>query len=1023
MNDALVIPLIACGIGATVAGLLTATPIGRRIPIRAMGWLLAIAPAVAFSSLLTSTSVVLEGQALSWSIPWIPSLGLRISLLLDGLSLLFALLVSGIGVLVVVYAGYYFSGGHDDAGYAIPDADAPRASHSANTDVRFFFYILLFMTSMLGLVMAGDVIALFVFWEGTSITSFLLVAYKSKDEAARQGAFRALFITGGGGIALLAGLIFASSIADSVSFSDILRQGDALRASELYPVMLGLIALGALTKSAQAPAHFWLPGAMSAPAPASAYLHSATMVKAGVYLLARMHPAFGMTDLWFWVLSTIGLATMLIGAYVGFKQNDLKALLAYSTVSQLGVLVMLIGQDTEIAFKALVISILAHALYKSALFLVTGIVDHETGTRDLSKLGGIWRVMPATYAVALIASLSMAGLPPLFGFLAKETLLATATHPNVPAIVDLIFPTAAVLAGALILAQAGLIVFDAFLGKPKSELHPHEAPAPMWLAPAIPAVISLAIGVLPEPEALATLLARAAAASFGSPVKVSLALWTGINIPLVLSVIAVGTGAAILASRSRLRPLFTNISGALSLSPLYEGALKAIDGLAWLVTRVQNGQLRLYLAIMFISAGAMMVTIGRLSLPAFPSFVVGPQPELTTLRFFVLLVISIAALASVLLRRDLFAIFALAASGLSIAVLMILEPAPDIALVQVVVETLTLVVLVLVLTRVPREQRERAFEFTFRQSRPGLIRDVLIALGSGAVMFAIVLTALGTRPRESQMTPFYEQNAKPLTSANDIVGAIVIDFRGFDTFVEIVVFAAAGLAIYTLLRYAARKAGDRDDSVTMSDTSMLPFRGIASPITSPFVRALARLLLPFTLLLAATHVLYGHDQPGDGFTAGVIISLGVATWYVVFGYAETKQRLPWLQPGGFIGFGLLLGIGSATAAALINGSFFSPADFGKLLGIGSLLPRGVYFSTATLFELAICLTVTGGAVLMMDTLGHPKDSDRETARQMDEIAVLRQRGEVTLGEPAQEASADLQISPAAPATGSADRTS
>ncbi|MCL6510327.1 MAG: DUF4040 domain-containing protein [Anaerolineae bacterium] len=767
MDDALTIPLLACAAGAGLAGLFTVTAAGKRISPRAMGWLLAIAPVVGFGILVAQAPSILAGQTLSWSVAWVPSLGLRFSLLLDGLSLLFALLVSGIGVLVLIYSGYYFTPARDEAG---------SEGATRNTDARFFFYLLLFMTSMLGLVLAGDAITLFVFWEGTSITSFLLVAYKYKDKEARRGAFRALFITGGGGIALLAGLVFAASIAGSTSFAEILRQGDALRASELYPVLFGLIALGAMTKSAQAPAHFWLPGAMSAPAPASAYLHSATMVKAGVYLLARMHPALGGTDLWFWLLSGVGLATMLIGAYVGFKQNDLKALLAYSTVSQLGVLVMLIGQDTEIAFKALVISILAHALYKSALFLVTGIVDHETGTRDLRELGGIWRAMPATFAIATIAALSMAGLPPLFGFLAKETLLATATHPNVPAIVDVIFPAAAVLAGALILAQAGLIIFESFLGKPKSERHPHEAPVPMWLVPAIPAVISLAIGLLPEPEALATLLARAAAASYGAPVKVSLALWTGINIPLALSVIAIGVGTAILALRSRLRPLFTTLSGALSLAPLYDGALKAIDGLAWLATRVQNGKLRLYLAIMFIATGVMMVTIGRLSIPPLPMAEVGQQPALAALRIFLLLVIAVAALASALLKRDLFAILALAASGLSVAMLMILEPAPDIALVQVVVEALTLVVLVLALTRLPREQRERAFEFTFRQSHPGLVRDVLIALGSGAVMFAIVLTALVTRPRESQLTPFYEQNAKPLTSANDIVGAIIVDF-------------------------------------------------------------------------------------------------------------------------------------------------------------------------------------------------------------------------------------------------------
>jgi len=973
--------LLVCTLGAGLATVLTITRLGNRIPSRWMGWLLSLAPAVAFGLLLVQSLPVLAGQTVRWSIGWMPSLGLNFSLMLDGLSLLFALLVAGIGILVVIYSGYYFT----------------EPESQLNHHARFFAYLMLFMTSMLGLVMAGDVISLFVFWEGTSITSFLLVAYKYKDEEARRSAFRALFITGGGGIALLAGLLLIAHSAGSLDFTTIAGSGDALRANALYPVMFGLVALGALTKSAQAPAHFWLPGAMSAPTPASAYLHSATMVKAGIYLLARLHPALGQTDLWFWTLSVIGLATMLIGAYVGFTQHDLKALLAYSTVSQLGVLVMLIGQDTEVAFKALAIGVLAHALYKSSLFLVVGIVDHETGTRDLRQLGGIWRAMPITFIVSTVAALSMAGLPPLFGFLAKETLLATATHPNVPSTVDVIFPAAAVVAGALILAQAGLIVLDGFLGKAKVEHHAHEPPVAMWLAPALPAALSLAIGVLPEPQAIATLLASAAAASYGAPVKVSLALWTGINVPLVLSAIAVSTGLTILAIRSRLRALLERISGAIRLSVLYDGALTGIDRLAWLATRVQNGKLRLYLAVMLLSMAGMMLLIGRPNLPPLQIAAAMQQPALTLLRVFTLVVISVAAIASVLLRRDLFAILALTTSGLSVAVLMLLEPAPDLALVQVVVESLTLVILVLALTRLPREQRARAFELTFRQSYLGLARDFVIAVVSGAMMFVIVLTALGTRPRESQLTPFFEQNAKPLTSANDIVGAIIVDFRAFDTLIEIAVFATAGLAIYTLLRYASYKAGDRDVFQPIRDQWARFLRGTASPRTSPFVQALALFLLPFTLVLAIIHVLYGHDQPGDGFTAGVIVSLGVASWYVSFGYEETKRRLYWFNPANFIGLGLLLALGSAASAAIINGSFFSPVDFGKRLGM-DFLPAGVYLSTATLFELAICLTVVGSAVLMLDTLGHPKDADAESIQQMQAIAALRDRGEVTLDE-------------------------
>lgn len=972
-----VIPLLACALGALLSILLALTP-ARRLPAPALGWLIAPAPALAFAALLALSPQVLAGETLTWRLAWMPTLGLNATLTLDGLSLLFGLLVSGIGALVTIYAGYYFSG------------------HEGSSEARFFVFLTLFMTAMLGLVLAGDVITLFVFWEGTSLTSFLLVGYKFKDEAARQAAFRALFITGGGGIALLAGLVLLMVLSGSAEFNAILAQGTQLRAHWLYPVVVGLIALGAFTKSAQFPAHFWLPGAMSAPTPASAYLHSATMVKAGVYLLARLNPALGYTDLWFWLLSVVGLTTMLVGAYIGFKQNDLKALLAYSTVSQLGALIAMIGQDTEIAFKALTVSLTAHALYKSALFLVTGIVDHETGTRDLQQLGGLWRAMPFTFAVAGLAALSMAGLPPLFGFLAKETQLATITHPSVPPAASAIFTAIVVVAGALVLAQAGLIVLDGFLGAPRRKHHAHEAPAPMWMAPALPALGSLVIGLLPEPEWLATLLASAASAASGAKVKVSLALWTGINIPLVLSAIAVLAGSTLLWTRQRVRPQLAQATGNWQLEPIYRAVLRGIDGLAWLTTRVQNGQLRLYLAVMLVSLIVMVVGVGRLPLPALalPSLALNAG---ALLRLVLLALTTGAALASVLLRRDLFAILALAASGLSIAGLMLLEPAPDIALVQVVVEVLTAVVLVLVLTRLPASQRARAAEFTFRQSRFGLLRDALLALGTSAVVFVLVFNALSTRPRTSQLTPFFEQNAKPLTSANDIVGAIIIDFRGLDTLIEIAVFSAAGMAIYVLLRYASRKAGDREDEPAPR-YALQRLCGVGGMCLSPMLRVLARFMLPLTMVLGVSHILLGHDQPGDGFTAGVIIALGVASWYVVYGYAETKRRLTWLNASVLIGVGLGIAVINGLIATWVNGAFLSPVDFGRWLGISAFLPKGVYLSTATLYELAICLTVLGSAVLMLDTLGRPRDADTETEAQLAAIAQLRASGAVTLPE-------------------------
>ena len=961
MERLLFAPLLTILVGALIAAAAGLPGLNGRFTVTRLAWLLALAPLAAFGLLLGAVAQLGRGPALAWRFDWIPSLGLSLSLYFDHLSALFALLVTGVGTLVVVYTGYYF-----------------KSEARPWGEWRFLTYLLLFMTAMLGLVMAGDVITLFIFWEGTSVTSFLLIAYKSKDETARRGAFKSLFITGGGGIALLLGLLLLSHGAGSSDLSAILTSGDLLRESPLYAAMLGLIALGAFTKSAQTPFHIWLPDAMSAPTPASAYLHSATMVKAGIYLLARLNPALGFTDLWFWLLSLFGLATMLASAYLGLKQKDLKALLAYSTISQLGVLVVLIGQDTEIAFKALVIGVLAHALYKSALFLVVGSVDHEAGSRDLRRLGGLARAMPFTFVVGFVAALSMAGLPPLFGFLAKETLLATATHPNVPSSANVLFPAAAVVAGAFVLAQAGMLVWDTFLGKPRDpKIHAHEAPWAMVLAPAIPALLSLAVGVLPEPESLARFLADAAAEVYGDKVKVSLAIWTGITVPLLLSMVAMSLGTGLLLARHRIRALQMRVGEQWSFNTLYAWFLDLIDGAAGIATRLQSGSLRIYLSVILVGAFVLVVGFGGLSdwqsLAALSLPALSFAGEVAVLRIFALLVIVAAAIATVILRRDFSAIVALGASGLTVAVLMVLEPAPDVALVQVVVDILTMVVLVLALTRLPREQRQRADRLSGQQGvspkdRAGLARDALIATASGTVVAFVTLVALTSRPRRSVVTPYYEDAAKALTGAKDIVGAIIVDFRALDTLIEIFVFCLAGLGVYTLLRYASQKAGDEAESPSPA-LGQLPTLGIGGRETSPFVHALAYVSLPLSMVIAVVHILYGHDQPGDGFTAGVIVSLALGFWYVVFGYEKVRQRLTWLRPASLIGGGLMLAILTATTAALLTGSFLGHYDFGQQLGL--VLPRGFNLSTSLLFELSICLAVLGSASYMLDTLGHP----------------------------------------------------
>ncbi len=985
MTDALtILPLLFVAAGAAAAAAMGLPALNRRLSTTAMGWLLAAAPAAAFVALLALAAALAGAPAsgapaLTPSIPWMPSLGLRASLYVDHLSVLFGLIVTGIGALVVVYAGYYFKG--DRSAW------------------RFFAYLLLFMASMLGVVMAGDIVTLFVFWEGTSVVSYLLVAYKTKDEAARRGAFKALFITGGGGIALLAGLVFVASVAGGSDLPTILSSGDALRSSAWYLPMLALVALGAFTKSAQFPAHIWLPDAMSAPTPASAYLHSATMVKAGIFLMARLYPALGGTEAWFWLLSTFGLITMLTGAYLGLKQNDLKALLAYSTISQLGALMMMIGQETSEAFKALVVGVLAHALYKGALFLVAGIVDHESGTRDLRRLGGLARKMRTTFVVGTVAALSMAGFPPLLGFLGKETLLAAALHPDLPVVSSALFPIIIVVSAALLVAQSGMLIYDTFLGRPRDAevvAHAHEVPAGMLIGPGVLAALSVFFAVTPA-LGLDQFLAAAAAAAYGGKVKVSLAIFTGFNTIVLLSAIAIGLGILLFFLRHRARAAQMRVNDNLApFNGLYRGTLRLLDGLAAQMLRLQSGRLRRYLAIMLIGMAAVLAFFGALRLPAALPDVL-PGSESAALRVFALALSVAAAAASIAMRRDLYAVIALSASGLSVAVMMVLEPAPDVALVQVLVDLLTMVILVLAVSRLPFAQRQRASEFTFRQSRPGLLRDALLSAGAGAVVALISLTALAGRPRDSVVTPYYEQNAKPLTGASDIVGAIVVDFRGFDTLIEISVFAMAGLGVYTLLRYAARKHGDdeaRDASGAGEPGSAqsgslhpvsLTTLGIGSPRTSAFVHLLAYLSFPISVIIAITYMMYGHDQPGDGFTAGVILSLSIGFWYVVFGYHETKRRLPWIRPAPLIASGILLAMASAVAAAALTGSFFAPVDFGELIGLP--LPRGFHLSTSFVFEVSICLAVLGSAGFILDTMGHPgrEDADAESAARAAEI--------------------------------------
>jgi len=957
-------PLLFMPILVPLIGALAAAGIGiskgmRSWPATWLSGVGAVFPLASFLWLISCFEALREGAAYTWRFGWMPSLGLDLVLYLDSLSALFAYLITFIGTLIVIYAGQYFKG--------------------EEGTWRFFCYLLLFMSSMLGLVLAGDILTLFIFWEGTSVTSYLLVAYKFKDEEAGKGAFKALFITGGGGIALLVGLLLVAHTAGSTEFADILVTGDLIRQNSLYPLILILLGIGAFTKSAQFPFHIWLPGAMSAPTPASAYLHSATMVKAGIYLMARLNPALGGTEPWFWMFTSVGLVTMVSGAYLGLRQNDLKALLAYSTISQLGVMMMMIGQSMEIAFKALIIGVLAHALYKSALFMIAGIVDHETGTRDIRRLGGLGRSMPVCYATAVFASLSMAGLPPLFGFLAKETLLATAIHPSLPVSLAWLLPASTVFSGAFMLAMAAMLVMDVFRNPPGDRsVHGHEAPLLMLMAPLVPTVLSIAIGLLPEAKVEAAFLANAAGDAFGDKVKVSLKMWTGLNVPMLLSVIAVSSGTLLFFYRHRVRALQERYGGGWTLNSVYDAALSKVDRLAYMFTLLQVGRLRVYMTVILIGTLLLVVGFGSISPARHLLDVTGPaldlRGEMVILRVLALLITAGAAVAAVLLMRDFYAILAFAASGLGVAVLLALEPAPDVALVQIVVDILTLVILVLALSRLPKRLRKSVQSISLKVGRIHRLQDALIAGAFGFVVMLLSLAALVSRPRFSTLTPFFEANAKSIVGSRSIVGAIIVDFRGMDTLIEIAVFSIAGLGIYTLFQFAAKKY--RNMEFICLDyrpfyTGPLKTMGVGGTRRSPFIRGLAVISLPLAMVIGITHILYGHDQPGDGFTAGVIISIGVGFWYVVYGYEQTRLRLWWLKGSAFIGSGILIAVLSGVLAALITGNFFANVDFGYRIGLH--LPDRIHVSTSLLFEIAICLSVIGGVTHMLNALGRPEE--------------------------------------------------
>ena len=756
-------------------------PFAARILGHRAAWLLALVPAGIFLFFTRFSPAIAEGTAVTGGYDWIPSLSLRFSWLIDGLSLTFVLLISGIGALIVLYAGGYLKG-HPQQG-------------------RFFSYIFLFMGSMLGVVVSDGLFTLFVFWELTSITSFLLIGFDHTRTAARRAAFQALVVTGGGGLSLLAGLLLIWNISGVSDLSGLLAAGDTIRASALYPVALILILGGAFTKSAQFPFHFWLPNAMEAPTPVSAYLHSATMVKAGVYLLMRLSPVMGGTVLWETILPVFGGVTLLVGALLAIRHVDLKMMLAYTTMASLGLLVMLTGLGTERAIDAAVLYLVAHALFKGALFMVSGIIDHGTGTRDLTRLGGLGRAMPLTFLIAMIAALSMGGLPPFLGFMAKEEIYAALTGGDVASLVACVV---AVAGNALMFAVAFAVALKPFVGPTvETPHHPHEAPVLLWLGPAVMALAGL-LAALFASYFHATISSPMASIVAGQVHVIDLSPVPHWSLPLVLSAVTVVLGIGVYLGLSRARAAMTSLLDAIGWGP-DRGFDQAISGLVRLAVsvtrRLQPGRLDTYMTVTFILLALVLLVLPALSgefgsAPVFPSDV--PLHELA-----IILLAAIGLPAVVMAKNRLTAIVSLGIQGFAVAMIFLLYGAPDLAFTQFMVETLSVVILTLVMTRLrlsPSDKRPLA----------QVLPDAAIAFACG-LGITLLLMKVTQAPFDTSLSDFFERFSKPLAHGGNIVNVIIVDFRGTDTLGEIAVVMIAALSILALVRLRAgalRQPGD-----------------------------------------------------------------------------------------------------------------------------------------------------------------------------------------------------------------------
>lgn len=901
----------------------------RDAPARACAWLAGLAPLLGLAILAWFTPDVIAGGIPRAMHDWLPEAGLAFSLRLDGLAWMFALMVLGIGGLVVMYAHYYLG---------------PREKTR-----RFFCFLLLFMGAMLGMVLSGNLLLTVVFWELTSISSFLLIGFWFHRDDAREGARMALTITAAGGLALLGGVVLIGRVVGSYELDAVLASGDAIRAHELYPWILGLVLAAVFTKSAQFPFHFWLPHAMAAPTPVSAYLHSATMVKAGVFLLARLHPSLAGTDLFFYVVSGIGALTLLVGAWNAIFQHDMKGVLAYSTISHLGLITLLLGLSTPMAVVAALFHILNHATFKASLFMAAGIIDHETGTRDMRRLGGLWRLMPYTSALAIIASLAMAGIPLLNGFLSKEMFFAQALEIEGDGAMRTFITVAAFLFATFGVAYSLRFVYDTFLGSGPREVTQdvHEPPLFMRVPVAVLVVACVAVGVAPQ-WTVGPLLATAARGVLGDAVPAySLSIWHGFNMPLLMSLGGVACGVALYFGLRRVLDLHAIVQRSQGRR-LFHLNIEALFRLARRFTHtIANGSMQrslLWLVLVAIAAGAAPFIAGWDEPREALVYETRPMVRLAWVLWLMLVGCALATLA--LYRQRLLAVLVMGGCGLAVSMTFVALSAPDLALTQLLVELVTVALMLLGLHYLPKDSPPP-------RSMPRRVRDGLVALAAGAGTAGLAW-AMMVRPPLDAVAAEITARSLPEAWGSNIVNVILVDFRGFDTFGEITVFGIAGLVVHAMLRQAR-----------MAPEKIMP----GPPVKLPVPADLAQMMFPLTLVVSIFLFLRGHNAPGGGFIAGLTLAVPLLIQYVIQGAESVESRF------GFdyiraIGTGLMVALAAGAGSMLFGLPFLSSGHYDLELPLLGVIP----LASASAFDVGVYLVVFGSTMLILSMMGTLKPS-------------------------------------------------